>query len=368
MENRIDLVEQKTSTMEATMEQMRQMLVELQSRPQISADQVRQIMAETQNRQRHGRNRNHEEDDGSDHSDVSSESRRRPARNNGGRRFQLGRSGRRLDIPIFKGEDAYGWLVRVERYFRLAEIRVQDKVDTVVLALEEKALNWFQWWETQTPLRTWGEFKIAVLKRFQPGLLQNPLGPLLSLKQKGTVLEYRDKFEELVAPLRREERVMLESIFLNGLKEEIQAELKLYESHDLADLMDRALLIEEKNEVVWKRGSGWRDRGGTSRFKDPGEYGGFKKENGKSGSVNTDNRKGRSLNPAELEERSKKGLCFKCGDKWNREHVCKFKHMQLKLCEASSEEEEGEDWVEEQKEEVELVEELKTLQLSLQSK
>ncbi|PNX61324.1 hypothetical protein L195_g052396, partial [Trifolium pratense] len=238
MENRIDLVEQKTSTMEATMEQMRQMLVELQSRPQISADQVRQIMAETQNRQRHGRNRNHEEDDGSDHSDVSSESRRRPARNNGGRRFQLGRSGRRLDIPIFKGEDAYGWLVRVERYFRLAEIRVQDKVDTVVLALEEKALNWFQWWETQTPLRTWGEFKIAVLKRFQPGLLQNPLGPLLSLKQKGTVLEYRDKFEELVAPLRREERVMLESIFLNGLKEEIQAELKLYESHDLADLMD----------------------------------------------------------------------------------------------------------------------------------
>ncbi|CAJ2679805.1 unnamed protein product [Trifolium pratense] len=42
--------------------------------------------------------------------------------------------------------------------------------------------------------------------------------------------------------------------------------------------------------------------------------------------------------------------------------------MQLKLCEASSEEEEGEDWVEEQKEEVELVEELKTLQLSLQSK
>ncbi|CAJ2679667.1 unnamed protein product [Trifolium pratense] len=161
---------------------------------------------------------------------------------------------------------------------------------------------------------------------------------------------------------------MLESIFLNGLKEEIQAELKLYESHDLADLMDKALLIEEKNEVVWKRGSGWRDRGGTSRFKDPGEYGGFKKENGKSGSVNTDNRKGRSLNPAELEERSKKGLCFKCGDKWNREHVCKFKHMQLKLCEASSEEEEGEDWVEEQKEEVELVEELKTLQLSLQSK
>lgn len=181
------------------------------------------------------------------------------------------------------------------------------------MAVEEKALNWFQWWEEQTPLRTWEGFKIAVLRRFQPGLLQNPLGPLLSLRQKGTVMEYMDKFEGLVAPLRREERVTLESIFLNGLKEEIHAELKLYESHDLAELMDRALLIEEKNEVVWKRGSGWRDKGGTTRFKDPGEYSGFKKENEKSGSVTTDKPKGRRLNPAELEERSKKGLCFKFG-------------------------------------------------------
>lgn len=74
--------------------------------------------------------------------------------------------------------------------------------------------------------------------------------------------------------------------------------------------------------------------------------------------MTTDKPKGRRLNPAELEERSKKGLCFKCGDKWNREHVCKFKHMQLKSCEASSEEGEGEDWGTKQKEEVETVEEL----------
>jgi len=74
-------------------------------------------------------------------------------------------------------------------------------------------------------LRTWNEFKLAVIRRFQPGLLHNPLGPLLSLRQKGTMMEYRDKFEMLVAPLHREERVMLDSIFLNGLKEEIQAEL-----------------------------------------------------------------------------------------------------------------------------------------------
>lgn len=55
------------------------------------------------------------------------------------------------------------------------------------------------------------------------------------------VTEYREKFELHVAPLKREERVMLDSIFLNSLKEEVQAEVKLYDYEDLADLMDRAL-------------------------------------------------------------------------------------------------------------------------------
>ncbi|MCI25447.1 hypothetical protein A2U01_0046638, partial [Trifolium medium] len=44
---------------------------------------------------------------------------------------------------LFKGEDAYGWLVRIERY-RLNGVHTQDKVDAVILAMEDKALNWFQ--------------------------------------------------------------------------------------------------------------------------------------------------------------------------------------------------------------------------------
>lgn len=75
------------------------------------------------------------------------------------------------------------------------------------------------------------------------------------------------------------------------------------------------------------------------------------------------------MNPAELEEKSKKGLCFKCGDKWNREHICRFKHMNLKLCENSSEEEETEENVGIQPQKIEeQMEKLQILQLSMQSK
>ena len=47
---------------------------------------------------------------------------------------------------------------------------------------------------------------------------------------------------------------MFKGIFLNGLNEEIQAELKLYATRSLEELMDKALLLEEKNNVLRKVG------------------------------------------------------------------------------------------------------------------
>jgi hypothetical protein len=255
----------------------------------------------------------------------------------------------------------------------LNEVRVREKLDAAVIALEDKAFYWFVWREEQTASRTWDEFKLSLIRRFQPGIIQNPLGPLLNLKQKGTVMEFREQFETLVAPIRREERVMLDSIFLNGLKEEIQAELKLYDCRDLAEIMDHALLLEEKNDALMKRGAGgkekgeWKDRGGTVKFRDPGDFGGAKRDSDRRVTVGGDKFKGKRLSPAELEERHKKGLCFKCGDKWGRDHTCKFKQMSLRLCDWSSEEEK-ERMAEEEIGEEEPVAELKNLQLSLHSR
>lgn len=71
--------------------------------------------------------------------------------------------------------------------------------------------------------------------------------------------------------------------------------------------------------------------------------------------------RGRRFSLTELEDSHKKGLCFKCGDKWNRDHVCKFKHMKLMLCEIEEGDEE-EELSGEDEGESEVVAELKTLQ------
>ena len=137
--------------------------------------------------------------------------------------------------------------MRVERYFRVNGIPDCDKLEMVLVALEGTALTWFQWWEEQAQYPHWQEFKDAVLKRFQPGVSRNPVGPLLSLKQTGSVMEYRKAFE-LVSSSRREvDREIIMGIFVAGLRPELQAELKVGDYMTLSALMDRAMVLEERN-------------------------------------------------------------------------------------------------------------------------
>lgn len=160
----------------------------------------------------------------------------------------------------------------MERYFKIKGVREEEMLEAVMITLDGKALNWFQWWEEQHLEPTWDEFKQAVIRRFQSGLVRNPLGTILSVKQTGTVMEYREQFEMLMAPLKRREREMLESIFLNGLSEEIQTELKLHNTRGLNSLMDRALLIEERNKALKDDGE---KKSGGNKWKAGGSGSGF---------------------------------------------------------------------------------------------
>ena len=81
---------------------------------------------------------------------------------------------RRLELPIFSGDDAYGWLIRVDRYFKVNGVKDDERLDSILVTLEGRALVWYQWWEDNTCLPTWRKFKEALIQRFQPGVTQNP--------------------------------------------------------------------------------------------------------------------------------------------------------------------------------------------------
>lgn len=105
--------------------------------------------------------------------------------------------------------------------------------------------------------------------------------------------------------------------------------LKLHES--LSQLMDRALLLKEKNyalrrggamveEKRWgrTRGMPWRKRPQNHKKLGSNHHGRktMESDEGEKKAVC-----GRRITQAELQERSRKGLCFKCGEKWGPEHM-----------------------------------------------
>lgn len=98
--------------------------------------------------------------------------------------------------------------------------------------------------------------------------------------------------------------------------------MKLHES--LSQLMDRALLLKEKNYALRRgggegtRGMPWRKRPQNHKKLGSNHHGGktMESDEGEKKAVG-----GRRITQAELQERSRKGLCFKCGEKWGPEHM-----------------------------------------------
>ena len=65
------------------------------------------------------------------------------------------------------------------------------------------------------------------------------------------MIAYVDQFERISGPLRNTDKEILKSIFINGLRGELQAELKSMGLETLAEVKDKALMLEERNRE-WK--------------------------------------------------------------------------------------------------------------------
>ena len=89
----------------------------------------------------------------------------------GNRRGRGGELWRKIEIPLFFGEEAYAWVDRMERYFEVRGVPEDQWLYVAKIAMEGKALPWYRWWEENTTFHSPANFKKAVVKRFQPELV-----------------------------------------------------------------------------------------------------------------------------------------------------------------------------------------------------
>lgn len=74
----------------------------------------------------------------------------------------------KIDFPKFFGDDPNGWVYKCERFFEYNSVDNNNKVRLAVLHLEDKAIQWYQWFEKTHCLVNCDTFKQGVIARFGP--------------------------------------------------------------------------------------------------------------------------------------------------------------------------------------------------------
>ena len=114
------------------------------------------------------------------------------------------------------------------------------KLEAAAVSMESKALNWFQWADGRRPICQWQELKTLLLECF--GLTQegSTCEKFLAIQQEGMVRDYRRLFEALSSPLTDLSEEVLESTFINGLRPDIRAKVRMMKPNGLPRIMEFA--------------------------------------------------------------------------------------------------------------------------------
>ncbi|XP_042032226.1 uncharacterized protein LOC121778901 [Salvia splendens] len=257
--------------------------------------------------------------------------------------------GVKMDPPRFDGSDATNWIARVQYYFNHLMMPEAQRLHYAVMLFDQPAAEWVFNYCANNEFVTWNEFLGDVRHRFDRKSFQNYFGLLAKLTQTGSLLEYHNTFEKYLNRVHGVPESELFTLFVAGLKPDIQERVKLHRPESLAAAM---ALILEWTEEIHDRGAhaafstvprrAWQNRDGrgqSSTSAAPTSASVTTAVGQTTGSVGRSGERPRPgmirVSQAEKAERARQGLCYYCPEKWIVGHVCK----QRLLCYAEEDDE-----------------------------
>ncbi|XP_016191925.1 uncharacterized protein K02A2.6-like [Arachis ipaensis] len=249
---------------------------------------------------------------------------------------------RKLELPIFRGDNAVVWVERMEQFFLLRTVPEEEWLTVATFAMEGRAFTWFRWWEATAPVLQWRFLGAALLRHFQPERLQSPYQALLKLKQTNSVRGYVDQFVLHARPLRGIAPELLMDLFLNGLKPEVGEECKLFPYQSVDELMELAQKVENRNAALW--GVSGRGKSLAPNFAvanstatkavHPATASNSAASNSVESTTDPLQRRGlRHLSNEEYRAKRAKGECFLCDEPYTADHNCKNREFKLLIME-----------------------------------
>ena len=151
-----------------------------------------------------------------------------------------------MEFPKFEKGDPRGWIIKAEKYFRYYQTPEELKVDVASMYLEGEALDLFAWINSERPLIDWDDLVRLFQENFGPTEFQNPDEHLCGIKQTGTVHEYRQEFASRASRVLNWSEHSLLGVFLNGLKDELKADVRIQKPRSVYKAMSLATQYEAK--------------------------------------------------------------------------------------------------------------------------
>ncbi|KAF8389533.1 hypothetical protein HHK36_024048 [Tetracentron sinense] len=219
----------------------------------------------------------------------------------------------KIDFPKFDGEDPTAWIYRAEQYFSFSQIPEDAWVQLASFHLEREASQWFQWYEKMRGTPSWPELVEALCVRFGPTQYEDFTGALIRLSQTSTVREYQQQFERLANRTIGLTDSFFTSCFINGLRDDIRHEVKMFKPTNLLRAISLARSQEEKLTAQRKLVRAPVQKPNPIFTNQP------------SPSQPPIKR----LTPLEIKERRDKGLCYNCDEKFHIGHRCTSQRLFL---------------------------------------
>lgn len=159
----------------------------------------------------------------------------------------------KIDFPRFSGEDPAGWIYKCERFFEFNQIEDDQKIRLAVVHLDDKAIQWYQWFEKTQTTMSWKEFTFGLRVRFGPNAFEDAMGELTKLTQQTTVRAYQERFESLASRTTGLTEDFFVSCFVSGLKDEIKAGVQMFSPTNISQAIGLARLQEEGIEAIARK-------------------------------------------------------------------------------------------------------------------
>lgn len=176
----------------------------------------------------------------------------------------------------FDGADAANWASRVQHYFDHLMMPDAQRLHYAVMLFDHPAPEWVFNYTANNDFVTWNDFLDDVRHRFNRQSFKDYFGLIAKLTQTWTVLEYHDTFEKYLNRVKGVPESKLFSLFVAGLKVDIQERLCLLRPTSMAAVMALALELADTQveraasnasstfqRKPWQNRDSWSQSGGN---------------------------------------------------------------------------------------------------------